>query len=275
MSWSMEDDIYWPADSDAVTEEAGTRGGQHYGMDFGLPEGTPLIAPFDGKVVWTGNDGASGYYAPAKVWANGPALIMDIQRADGLVSRFAHLSGFAANVGDSVRAGDLIAYSGNSGFSTGPHLHWELRWDRRLGSGRWINPRDLRPQHFTSATQRKEIPMPALIRNYDTSIGFVNDAGELDAISSLTEVEALKATGIVGDWVQMPDGLIWNTLAARTARLRAQQSGVDEKQLASGIAALIVSPVVEALANAGSLTRKDVEQAVSKVMSDILAKAAA
>lgn len=154
--------VYWPVNPARITEEAGTRGGTHYGMDFGVPEGTPVIAPFDGVVVANFNDGASGSLhlgGGQYVKANGPALITDLRRDDGLISRVAHLSAFAVPAGQRVSAGDVIAYSGNTGFSLGPHVHWELRWDRRLGPGAWVNPRSFNPQPYTAAP-----PVPEIIR---------------------------------------------------------------------------------------------------------------
>lgn len=126
-----------------------------------------------------------------------------------------------------------------------------------------------------STSQKGAFAMPALIRTPDGSIGFVSDAGTLDAISSLNEVESLKATGLVGNWVQLPDMNIWNTLAARTARLRAQRTAVDPAKLAADIAALMVGPVVEAVADAGGLTQEDVEAAVESVTKRILREAGA
>lgn len=142
--------IYWPVNPATVSEEAGTRGGTHYGIDFAVPVGTPVLASFDGVVVANFNDGASGsmWVGSQRIDANGPALITDLRRDDGLISRVAHLSGFAASPGQRVRAGDVIAYSGNSGFTTGAHLHWEVRWDRKLGPGAWVNPRNFNPQIF-------------------------------------------------------------------------------------------------------------------------------
>src|SRR5690606_17994814 len=70
------------------------------------------------------------------------------------------------------------------------------------------------------------------------SIGFVSDAGELDAIGTLNEVESLKATGIVKNYIDTTS-LIWDTLTARTARLRAARAGsvdVDEAALAAALA---------------------------------------
>lgn len=156
---SASQPVYWPFDPALVTEEFGTRGGEHGGIDGGMPVGTPLIAAFDGIVSWVGNDGASGaLHLGGGQWveANGPALIVDVRRDDGLISRVAHLDGFAVTQGQRVSAGDVVGYSGNSGFSLGPHTHWETRWDSRLGPGSWVNPRSFDPQIFTTPDGQEE-----------------------------------------------------------------------------------------------------------------------
>lgn len=155
---SASQPVYWPFDPALVTEEFGTRDGNHGGIDGGMPVGTPLLASFDGVVVANFNDGASGsmWVGSQRIDANGPALITDLRRDDGLISRVAHLSGFAASPGQRVRAGDVIAYSGNTGFTIGPHCHWETRWDRRLGPGAWVNPRNFDPQIFTTPDGQEE-----------------------------------------------------------------------------------------------------------------------
>jgi len=125
----------------------------------------------------------------------------------------------------------------------------------------------------------EEIPMPALIRHPNGSIGFVSDAGELDAISTLNEVESLKAVGLVGNWVQLPDKNIWDTLTARTARLRAQRAtpgaDVDEAAIVAGIAPLLIPAVVEALKGVGSgLTAEQVKAATEAAVRAVFADAA-
>jgi murein DD-endopeptidase MepM/ murein hydrolase activator NlpD len=93
----------------------------HHGVDVALPVGTPLTAPADGVVVKKGN-GPSG----------GVTLIL--QHEDNLHTVYYHLqkpSHLAK--GAQVKRGDLIAYSGNTGASTGPHLHWEVRKSARWG----------------------------------------------------------------------------------------------------------------------------------------------
>jgi len=120
----------------------------------------------------------------------------------------------------------------------------------------------------------KRRPMSQLIRNYDGSIGLVTEDGELLPLASTTEVEALKATGIVGDWVQMPDGLIWNTLTAVTARKLAQRTG-NPAAVAGALAPLLVSAVVGALADTGSgLTVAQVEAAAEAAVRSVFADAA-
>lgn len=159
---AASDAIFWPVDPATVTEEAGTRGGAHDGMDFGLPIGTPLVAAFDGVVLANYHDGASGRMWAGNGWvyANGPALITEIRRSDGLIARYAHLSEYVLPVGAEVAGGEtVVALSGNSGFTTGPHLHWSLRWDRLLSGGAWVNPRrfDLRFPGERAAVVREEI----------------------------------------------------------------------------------------------------------------------
>jgi murein DD-endopeptidase MepM/ murein hydrolase activator NlpD len=85
----------------------------HGGMDMGVAEGTSVLAPADGKVVFAG---------PLAVRGN--AVIID--HGLGVYSLFAHNSRLIATVGQVVHKGDVVSLSGNTGLSNGPHLHWEL-----------------------------------------------------------------------------------------------------------------------------------------------------
>ena len=94
----------------------------HHGVDVAMPNGTPLTAPADGIVVKKGS-GASG----------GFTLI--IKHADDVYSVYYHLqkpSHLAK--GARMLRGDVVAYSNNTGASTGPHLHWEVRKSMRWGN---------------------------------------------------------------------------------------------------------------------------------------------
>ena len=149
--------LYYPLDPALVSEWPGDRGGwYHYGTDFAVPVGTPLAASFDGQVVFAGGDGASGQING--VWANGEGLTVDIRRADGLIARYGHLSRIDVRQGQWLNAGQIIGLSGNTGYTTGPHCHWELRWDRAWTGGAWADPRNLGttalPKHAAPAAPK-------------------------------------------------------------------------------------------------------------------------
>lgn len=85
------------------------------GIDFAVTAGTPVRAAADGVV------------SIARMDNTGYGLHVRIYHDDGYLSLYGHLSGWLARVGQAVRAGDIIGHSGNTGNSTGPHLHFELR----------------------------------------------------------------------------------------------------------------------------------------------------
>lgn len=140
--------IYWPARDPRVTEEAGTRGGTHSGIDLAAKRGDPVLAPFDGVAVYVGGDGATQplWLGDGWLYPKSEGRTVDIRRADGLISRVGHLEGYAIRQGQAVKAGQTVGYAGDSGYSTGVHIHWELRWDRAWSGGNWINPRTVNPQ---------------------------------------------------------------------------------------------------------------------------------
>ena len=88
-------------------------GQMHYGLDLAAPLGTPIYAAADGVVLKAGR--VSGF---------GNAVY--IQDADGNVHIYGHMRYYDVAAGDIVHAGDQIAKVGNEGFSTGPHLHYEI-----------------------------------------------------------------------------------------------------------------------------------------------------
>ena len=91
----------------------------HDGMDFGLPTGTQLFASADGIVIGTGN---TDIVSSCQSW--GKWVV--IKHGFGLSTLYAHLSLVKVRLGQKVKAGELIGYSGNTGFSTGPHLHFSV-----------------------------------------------------------------------------------------------------------------------------------------------------
>ncbi|MFA6856431.1 MAG: M23 family metallopeptidase [Treponema sp.] len=86
----------------------------HYGIDFGVPDGTVVSACGDGRIVMAENRISTG-------WS------VVIEHAPGLYSLYYHLHSLSVKEGQSVKQGDKIGLSGSTGLATGPHLHWELR----------------------------------------------------------------------------------------------------------------------------------------------------
>ena len=102
----------------------GQRGGRlHAGMDFPTPSGTPLTAVSAGSVVDRSRFGPAG---------NKLSLQTDMK---GIIAGYHHMSRFIASVGQQVSKGQIIGYSGNTGRSTGPHLHFSIKRD-----GKYVDP---------------------------------------------------------------------------------------------------------------------------------------
>jgi murein DD-endopeptidase MepM/ murein hydrolase activator NlpD len=95
----------------------------HSGLDFPGPLGTPILAAAPGKVVYVGQ--RAGY-----------GNVIEVDHGQGIMTRYAHLSGFTTRAGAQVAAGQQIAKMGSTGRSTGSHLHFEVRLN-----GVAVNPR--------------------------------------------------------------------------------------------------------------------------------------
>lgn len=115
----------WPI-SGPVTSEYGPRwGGFHPGIDIAGPNGGPIVAARSGTVIYAQfNDGGYGN-------------LVVIDNGGSFATAYAHQSKLAVSVGQSVSQGQVIGYEGSTGFSTGPHLHFEVRVN-----GTAQNPRD-------------------------------------------------------------------------------------------------------------------------------------
>ncbi|MGW2279110.1 M23 family metallopeptidase [Streptomyces sp. NPDC001770] len=103
---------------------------KHSGQDFAVPIGTPVHAAHTGTVVKAGPNG--GGDGPAY----GNAIV--IKHANGKFTQYAHLSKIDVRIGQTVKTGQEIGLSGNTGNSSGPHLHFEVRTTANYGSA--INP---------------------------------------------------------------------------------------------------------------------------------------
>lgn len=98
----------------------------HSGQDFAVPSGTTVVAAHGGTVVKAGPGGAGDGAA------YGNAIV--IKHGKGRYSQYAHLSRIKVKVGQVVKTGQRIALSGNTGNSSGPHLHFEIRKTANYGS---------------------------------------------------------------------------------------------------------------------------------------------
>ena len=94
----------------------------HYGIDLAANKGTPIVATRAGKVTKATYDNSAGYY-------------VTIDHGDGFVSRYLHMTHYIVKKGDYVAAGQTIGYVGSTGASTGPHLHFGLKYN-----GEHVNP---------------------------------------------------------------------------------------------------------------------------------------
>lgn len=104
----------------------------HTGVDFGAPYGAPVFATATGTVASAG-------------WQGGYGRTVRISHGSGLTTLYGHMSRLAVSPGQQVAAGQVIGYVGSTGFSTGPHLHYELH-----RGGQRIDPMSFR---FTSRSQ--------------------------------------------------------------------------------------------------------------------------
>lgn len=102
---------------------------KHEGLDFTASVGTPIIASAAGVVSRSGWDSQYGN-------------VVEVSHAEGFKTRYAHASQLLVRVGQTVKRGDVIAKVGNTGRSTGPHLHYEV-----IKAGAHINPVNMFPKN--------------------------------------------------------------------------------------------------------------------------------
>ena len=112
----------WPTRG-RISSPFGPRWGRmHNGLDIAVVTGTPIKAAADGRVTFAG-------------WNGGYGILVIIDHGNNVETRYAHNSRLNVKVGQKVSRGDVISYSGNTGVSTGPHLHFEIRY-----KGNPVNP---------------------------------------------------------------------------------------------------------------------------------------
>ena len=118
----------------------------HRGVDFAARRGTPIMAAGDGRITFAGRNGSYGKF-------------LEIRHLNGFSTRYGHLHKFAKKIkkGSIVKQGEIIGYVGNSGRSTGPHLHYEVKHKNRI-----INPMTLK---LPSRMEIEENEMPNFYAN--------------------------------------------------------------------------------------------------------------
>lgn len=122
----------------------------HYGLDFSLQKGNPVYATADGKIKTVKSSfGGLGKY-------------IYIDHENGYMTVYGHLDKFKVKRGQKVKRGELIAYSGNSGRSTAPHLHYEI-----IKNGKKVNPinyffNDLTPNQYEEVLKIASVENQAL-----------------------------------------------------------------------------------------------------------------
>ncbi|HVY97799.1 MAG TPA: peptidoglycan DD-metalloendopeptidase family protein [Solirubrobacterales bacterium] len=113
--------MIWPVDGPVVSGFGGRNIGAGYeyhpGIDIAVPEGTPIRAALAGTVIFTEPEASSGGYGNYTC----------IDHGGGLSTCYAHQSSFAVSAGESVSQGQIIGYSGCTGYCLGPHVHFEVR----------------------------------------------------------------------------------------------------------------------------------------------------
>lgn len=117
-----------PISGGSVSSTYGNRSGEfHKGVDWSVSTGTSVTAATDGSVI------RAGFYS-------GYGYCVEIKHADGSMTRYGHLSSIKVSVGQNVTQGQQIALSGNTGNSSGPHLHFEI----------WINGNTVNPLDYVN-----------------------------------------------------------------------------------------------------------------------------
>ncbi len=112
----------------------------HQGMDFSAPIGTDIFATGDGVITYAG-------------WRQGYGETVEIDHGFNYATRYAHCSKIFAKKGKKVKRGDVIALVGNTGKSTGPHLHYEVHYNKKPVDPRNYYFYDLSPEEYDLMVQ--------------------------------------------------------------------------------------------------------------------------
>jgi murein DD-endopeptidase MepM/ murein hydrolase activator NlpD len=146
----------------------------HHGLDYAAPTGTPVSASGDGTVVFVGKRGGYGN-------------LIELRHGNGYTTYYGHLSRIRKGIrkGKKVAQGEVIAYVGSTGLSTGPHLHYEMRINNRP-----LNPLSVKIPHGESVPKKELAVFRRMRFMMDTRLALIPSAN-----FAATEVKPAGGTG--------------------------------------------------------------------------------
>jgi hypothetical protein len=163
-----------------------------YAWDFRMPVGTPVVAAEDGQVRLARGDSTQGACDPKMAqYAN----YVVVAHSGGVETQYLHFSAVVVKPGERVRKGQLLGYSGNTGWSCGPHLHFKVA--RSVGSG-WNNPSvPALISGYGDPVRDTLIAAPACGNNQDMPVMAANDPRGNEPLAPATDVarEGEQAAG--------------------------------------------------------------------------------
>ena len=162
----------------------------HTGIDYALPQGTPVLASADGRVTTVGYD-AKGY---------GNYVL--ITHGDGTQTLYGHLQTTTVKVDDYIYAGICVGQSGSTGYSTGPHLHFEYR----------INNKAVDPAPYLSVSTASDTEQANIDANGNGVVKVIVDKANIRIEPSgqaLGQLNSGTAITLSGDLKTTTDGLRW------------------------------------------------------------------
>lgn len=187
----------------------------HKGVDYGYPEGTPVFASSDGEVVSLVNDFDSNWTNTGRLTTRDYGNYIKIKHVNGYSTIYAHLKkdAFIIKAGQFVIRGQKIAESGNTGNSTGPHLHWELRKDEKS-----IDPFPLLDAGFTGyfIDQREEVT------HSDDSKLDLGELGEMEKQAVISTILDLRRDNISLKEAREEQEILIQDLSEKTVELIKQ-----------------------------------------------------
>jgi hypothetical protein len=169
-------------------------GSMHYGIDWGVPIGTPITAAADGIVTRAGAD-RTGYGDFIRIEGNGFVFI------------YAHLSVIYVTVNEEVKAGQKIGLSGSTGNSSGPHLHFEVRTQNGEWPGNTVDPAPM----LTADDLEEEVEVPTVQPGQARVTASVLNLRWKPRVDPATDVGDLRqgmVVEVIGDPVEA-DGHLW------------------------------------------------------------------